>query len=217
MSEVYTGLDTEDIDISNESNQKRVVAENLERLGYSKERIKKLVGRYEEAGTLEEEAEDALEVLKEYNSKKSEKLLEKQENFKVEHEKRQQKFFSDVQSSIEQLNSVRGIPISKTDKKELLEYIFKTDVEGITKYQRDYAKSYTNLIESAYFTMKGDSLINKVTRKATSQAARNLQDKLARKGKRTKNNATQGGGNQNLLDAWDTVSSQLRRPNNLNF
>lgn len=217
MSEVYGGLDLDSVDISSESAQKKVVTENFERLGYSPERIKKLITRYEEAGTLEEEAEDALEVLKEYNSKKSETLLEKQENFKVEQEKRQQKFFSDVQNNIEQLDSVRGIPISKAEKKELIEYIFKPGPDGTTKYQKDYAKSYKNLIESAYFTMKGDSLINKVTRKATSQAARNLQDKLARKGKRAKNSATQGGSNQNSLNAWETVSSQLRRPNNLNF
>lgn len=217
MSEVYGGLDLDNVDIGNEANQKRLVTENFERLGYSKPRIEKLLERYEEAGTLEEEAEDALEVLKEYNSEKSEKLLEKQENFKVEQEKRQQKFFSDVQNNIEQLDSVRGVPISKGEKKELIEYIFKPDSDGMTKYQKDYAKDYKNLIESAYFTMKGDSLINKVERKATSQAARNLQDKLARKGKRTKNNATQGGGNQNSLNAWETVSSQLRRPSKLNF
>lgn len=217
MSEVYGGLDLDNVDLGNESNQKRLVTENFERLGYSKARINKLLERYEEAGTLEEEAEDALEVLKEYNSEKSEKLLEKQENFKVEQEKRQQKFFSDVQNNIEQLDSVRGIPISKSEKKELTEYIFKPDSDGMTKYQKDYAKDYKNLIESAYFTMKGDSFINKVERKATSQAARNLQDKLARKGKRTKNNATQGGGNQNSLNAWETVSSQLRRPSKLNF
>lgn len=95
----------------------------------------------------------------------------------------------------------------------MLDYIFKPEADGLTKYQKDYAKDNRNLIESAYFTMKGDSLIQKVKQKATSQAAKNLQDKLASKGKRVKNSASPHGGSGNTLDAWGTVSRQLRRPN----
>lgn len=214
MKEVYGGLDLDSIDLESTPNQKAVVRENLERLGYSSDKIKKLIDRYEEAGTLEEEAEDAHEVLKEYNSKKSETLLEKVKKDQVDLKERQQIFFTDVKTSIEKLNSIRGIPITAQERKELTEYIFKPGQDGMTKYQKDYNKSYNNLIESAYFTMKGDSLISKVTRKATSQAAKSLQDKLAKKGKRAKNSGTQGGGGQNSLDAWSTVSSQLRRPRN---
>ena len=216
LKEVYGNIDLDGIDIDNHSNQKAVVTQNLERLGYSKARIAKLIDRYEEAGTLEEEAEDALEVLKDYNQRNSETLLENAKKDRIELQERQQKFFTDVQTSIEKLGSVRGIPISSSEKKQLVEYLFKPEGDGTTKYQKDYAKDYKNLIESAYFTMKGDSLINKVTLKATSQAARNLQEKLAKKGKRAKNSGTQGVGNQNSLNAWDTVSSQLRRPNNNN-
>jgi hypothetical protein len=101
--------------------------------------------------------------------------------------------------------------MSAKEKRELLDYIFKPEADGRTKYQKDYAKDYKNLIESAYFTMRGDSLLSKVANKATSQAARVLQDKLASKGRRTKNS---GGvvGTQNTLSAWDAVSNQLRRP-----
>ena len=61
--------------------------------------------------------------------------------------------------------------------------------------------------------MKGDSLIKKVKQKATSQAAKNLQDKLANKGNRIKNTGTPQGERKDVLGAWDTVSKQLRRPN----
>ena len=214
MEDVYGGLNLDIIDLENTSTQKAVVKENLSRLGYTDTRIKKLVGRYEEAGTLEEEAEDAVEVLEDYNSKKSETLLENAQKDREDLQERQQMFFADVQTNIEKLDSIRGIPITKTEKKDLLEYVFKPDSDGTTKYQKDYAKNNKNLIESAYFTMKGDSLVKKVERKATSQAARNLQEKLAKKGKRARNSGTQGVGQQNSLNAWDTVSSQLRRPNN---
>lgn len=58
------------------------------------------------------------------------------------------------------MDSIYGIDIPEKDKKALLEYIFKPDADGITRYQKDYAKSLKNLITSAYFTMKGDTLID---------------------------------------------------------
>ena len=57
------------------------------------------------------------------------------------------------------MDSIYGIEIPEKDKRALLEYIFKPDAEGVTKYQKDYAKSLKNLITSAYFTMKGDSFV----------------------------------------------------------
>jgi len=211
MSEIYGGTDYENVDISSERTQKKIVAENLLRLGYSDAKIQKSLARYEEAGTLEEEAEEALEVLKEHVVEKAQTLLAEQQKAQKEVVKQQQKFYSDVQTTVGQLDSIRGIPVSSKEKKELLDYIFKPEADGRTKYQKDYAKNYKNLIESAYFTMRGDSLLSKVANKATSQAARNLQERLASKGKRTKSSGTVVG-NQNTLSAWDAVSSQLRRP-----
>jgi len=212
--EVYNTVAVEDLDLNSESAQKKVLSENFARLGYSKEKIEKFISRYEDAGTLQEEAEDALEGLKEYNTKRSEQLLVEQQNQRKEQQKAQQKFVESVQSSVDKVDSILGIPISAKEKKDLLDYIFKPDADGTTKYQKDYAKDYKNLIESAYFTMKGDSLIQKVTQKATSQATKNLQDKLANKGKRTKNS---GGSTEqsksSTLAPWETVSRHLRRPN----
>jgi hypothetical protein len=211
MAEAYSGTDYENIDISSDKNQKKVITENLLRLGYNDVKIQKSLARYEEAGTLEEEAEEALEVLKENAVTRAETLLAEQQKAQQEARKQQQKFYSDVQTTVGQLDSIRGIPVSSKEKNELLNYIFKPEADGRTKYQKDYAKNYKNLIESAYFTMRGDSLLSKVANKATSQAARNLQEKLASKGKRTKSSGNVVG-NQNTLSVWDAVSSQLRRP-----
>jgi len=212
--QTYGGFNSDNVNIENEDVQKKVIKENFTRLGYSTEKADKFISRYEDSGTLQEEAEDALESLKEHNEKSAEKLLAEQRNVKTEQVKLQQKFFTDVQENIGKLDSIRGIPIPTKDKKELIEYIFKPEGDGMTKYQKDYAKDYKNLIESAYFTMKGDSLIQKVTQKATSQAAKSLQDKLANRGKRTKNSGGNIEGSQGgNLSAWGVVSKQLRKPN----
>jgi len=185
-------FDLDSADLSSESTQKAVIGELLKTEGYSEERIKRRIERYEEAGTLEEEAEDAKELLSEYREKNSKKLLEEQQNLAEEHRKQQQKVISNVQSNIKALKNVRGIPVSENEKRQLLDYIFTPDSDGLTQYQKDYAKDVNNLIESAYFTMKGDALINKIQNKANSNAVRNIKTKLESKGKRGKSARGQG-------------------------
>lgn len=212
-NEVYSTVDLDNADLNNESVQKRILKENFERLGYSTDKINKFISRYEDSGTLQEEAEDALELLKEHTNKKAERLLADQQKEQQERTKQQQNFYNNVYTTIEKTDSILGIPISAKEKKELRDYIFKPEADGLTKYQKDYAKDNKNLIESAYITMKGNTLIQKVTQKATSQAAKNLQDKLANKGKRVKNSSVTHGSSSDTLGAWSTVSRQLRRPN----
>jgi hypothetical protein len=71
-------LDLDDIDIEDETNQKLVVKQLLKEKGFSTKKIDKLVSRYEEAGLLEDEAQDALEDLKEIKEERKKQLLEDQ-------------------------------------------------------------------------------------------------------------------------------------------
>ena len=205
----YGGVDADSIDLSSESNQKAVIKELLKAEGYSDNRISKRIERYEEAGTLEEEAEDAKELLVEHRQKEAEKLLvTQQKNAQVRREQ-QQKLVSDVQSSIKALKDVRGIPVSETERKQLLNYVFATDEDGLTQYQKDYSKDVANLIESAYFTMKGDALVQKIQSKATSNAVKNFKTKLESKGKRTK--SVRGQEETSDLDVLVQASKLLRK------
>jgi len=70
----------------------------------------------------------------------------------------------------------------------LLADIFKADQDGQTRYQKLYSENLAkNLIESAFFTLKGDTIIEAMQRKERTDAAKNLKQKLqTSKGKRTK-------------------------------
>lgn len=78
------------------------------------------------------------------------------------------------------MDSIYGIDIPEKDKRALLEYIFKPDANGVTKYQKDYAKSLKNLITSAYFTMKGDSLIDVAKKKGKKDAIDSFKSSLTK-------------------------------------
>jgi hypothetical protein len=171
-------IDVDNVDIENENEQKIVLRELLARKGYSDKQIAKKIERFEDAGVLEDEAKDAVEELQEIVAKEKEELLEQQRIKKEKMVQRQQKFFDDVVGEIKSLDNIRGIKIPAKDKKELLAYIFKADASGKTQYQKDYSKSVKNLIESAYFTMRGDTLLDAAKKQGTSSAIKNLKNSL---------------------------------------
>lgn len=203
-------LDLDNIEVEdNEINQKLIVKEFLKEKGFSTKQIEKKITKYEDAGILEDEATDALEALIDIKAERKEKLLEQQQKQAREAEKQQQEFFQNVVSEIKGMNSIYGIDIPEKDKRALLEYIFKPDANGVTKYQKDYAKSLKNLITSAYFTMKGDSLITIAKQKGRKDALDNFKNSLRGNGV-SKKSKKQIINNDSTSTIWDTFARQLR-------
>lgn len=203
-------LDLDNIEVEdNEINQKLIVKEFLKEKGFSTKQIEKKITKYEDAGILEDEATDALEALRDIKAERKEKLLEQQQKQAREAEKQQQEFFQNVVSEIKGMNSIYGIDIPEKDKRALLEYIFKPDANGVTKYQKDYAKSLKNLITSAYFTMKGDSLITIAKQKGRKDALDNFKNSLRGNGV-SKKSKKQIINNDSTSTIWDTFARQLR-------
>ena len=171
-------IDYENFDTTIESNQKQIVKMLLAEKGFNEKQIARKIEKYEDAGILEDEAEDALEAMKEIEETKKEQLLEDQRKQHEQMVARQQKFMDDVVGEINAMKDIRGIKVPEKDKKALLAYIFTADANGKTQYQKDYSKSVKNLIESAYFTMKGDTLLDTAKKMGTSSAIKNLKQSL---------------------------------------
>lgn len=206
-----TELNLDKIDTSKEFNQKAIIRENLRNRGYSETRIEKLITRYEETSTMEEEAQDSLEEVKEFREKSKAELLDKQKKLQEESAKAQHEFISNVEKVIKDSTNIRGIELSSKEKQELFDYIFKPERDGSTKYQKDYNSNLKNLVESAYFTMKGDNLVQQIQKKATTSAAKDLISKLKTKGKSTKNTVSeQEGSNSKVTQLWEIASKELR-------
>ena len=202
-------LDLDDIDIEDETNQKLVVKQLLKEKGFSTKKIDKLVSRYEEAGLLEDEAQDALEDLKEIKEEKKKQLLEDQKKAYREQIQRQQQFYDNVVSEIKGLKNIRGITVPEKDKKVLMDYILKPDTDGKTKYQKDYAKDgVKNLIESAYFTMNADKLIEAAKREGNNSAIDKFRRSLKSSSITTKSRKQATGSDDDPI--WFSAARQLR-------
>ena len=202
-------LDLDDIDIEDEANQKLVVKQLLKEKGFSTKKIDKLVSRYEEAGLLEDEAQDALEDLKEIKEEKKKQLLEDQKKAYQIQLQRQQQFYDNVVSEIKGLKNIRGITVPEKDKKVLMDYILKPDTDGKTKYQKDYAKGgVKNLIESAYFTMNADKLIEAAKREGNNSAIDKFRRSLKSSSVTTKSRKQAMGSDDDPI--WFSAARQLR-------
>lgn len=204
-----TDIDSDSIDLSDTANQRSILREFMLEKGFDEDTIERKLDKYEDANILEDEASDALESLKESRKIRKEALLEEQKNIKESMEIEQQKFYNSVVSDIDALNDIRGIKIPKEDKNTLKEYIFKIEPDGKTRYQKDYFKASKNLIESAYFTMKGDALIDSAKRTGETSTVERLRKHL-NSSKITSKQTINDGSAEPL---WSIASKQLlRRP-----
>lgn len=187
-------LSLDNIDMEDEVNQKAVIRELLKHSNYSDEQINKKISRYEDADMLYEESEDALDRLKNIRQAELEEATRRQQEIVRQQEEQSKAFFTSVTKDIDELTDIRGIAVSKEDRKALFDYIFKVDNTGLSQYQKDFNSNLSkNLIESAYFTMKADDLINKAEKKGESSAAEKLR-KIMRHS--TKNHTTYNADNK---------------------
>jgi len=208
-----TSVDYDSVDLSNVESQKALVSEFLTTKGFSDTQIKRKLEKYQDADLLEDEATDAIEFLKESKEQNRKALLEEQRTAYDNTVKEQQIFYNSVVDQIEALSDVRGIKIPKEDKKVFKEYLLKIESDGKTKYQKDYSnpnRMIKNLIESAYFTMKGDVLIENAKRSGETSATERLKNTL-------KTNKVSGSkqsiNNGSPAPLWSIASQQLlRRP-----
>lgn len=181
-------IEYDSLDIEDEDNQKLAVRDYLKLSGYTDEQISKKIERYEDADMLADEAEDALERLKLYQQRQVEEQQAYQEQIRKQQQEQAQQFVTNLNNTIDNLKSIRGVTIPKEDRRLLFDYITKVDANGLTQYQKDFNKNMVNnLIESAYFTMKGDALIGEATRNGQTTAANKLRQMLRHT---TKNHST---------------------------
>lgn len=199
-------MNLENIDLENEENQKAVVRELLQRDGYSTDKINRRIERFEDADMLEEEAQDALDRLKELDAQELQQREQQQAAYQEQQAQQAQAFFQDVTSQITNMTNIRGINVPKEDRAALYDYIFRTDANGLTQYQKDFNKNLSkNLIESAYFTMKGDALLSEAQRDGQTSAAKKLREML----RGTKNHTRSSIKDEKQPQAWDIASKYL--------
>lgn len=179
-----------------------VIANVLAEAGFSKEVISRKIEKYIEDDTLDDEATDALSVIVKRRNDERKKVAEARREEEIKRAKEADNFFKDVRSEISQLKDVRGIQITKAQSKELLDYCLKVDKkDGLTAYQRDYAKSpVRNFIESAFFTKYGTAMIKAAESAGSSNAVEKFKQSL--KNQKISGNSPRQSNPRDEMESW---------------
>lgn len=195
------------LDLEEEVNQKAVIRDLLKLSGYTDQQIDSKISRYEDAGMLEDEATEAAQRLKAIRAQQVKQLHDQQEEYKKKQLADQKKFYDDMTNAISNLSDIRGLAIPKEDRKALFDYIFKVDQDGLSQYQKDFQKNLSkNLIESAYFTMKADKLIQEAKKEGQTTAAQKLKQMLRHT---SKNHSSYNAQEEKQRPAWEIASKFL--------
>jgi hypothetical protein len=203
--------DVDKLDLTKKENQKAIIKENLRNKGYSEQRIDKQISRYEDNDVLEDEANDSIPEVKEFREKTRKELLEYQKIQSDQQVREQLSFVRNVEKIVKDVDNIRGISISDKEKRELLEYIFKPERDGSTKYQKEYNDSLNNLVESAYFTKNRNTIVKEIQKKASSDAVKNLKLKLKSQGKSTRNTQSDmDESSSKVTQLWEIASKELK-------
>lgn len=180
--------------------KEEIVRVVLKDAGFSDRQIDRKIDSYLENDTLDEELNDALDILKRKNAKNIEESIKDKRRIEAENDAAQKKLFNDINSYIDSMTSIRDIPVTKEQAKNLKDYLLKFDKEGMTGYQRDFGTSISNIIESAFFTQNKTSLLKAAQSKGSSDAMSKLKSVLKTNNKMA---GTQGGNRNDSGDGFD--------------
>ena len=174
FSTVNPEINYSEIDLDNEMTQKAVLKSFYKKNDYTDEEITKKLDKFEIAGMLKEEAEDAANKLSKLQVKERETLL-KQEKAEAEARKEKtQKFFGNIKQVLES-GKVNNFTVPVTEKKALFDY----DVQGgFMKDLNEILKDPTKRVELAIAVKNKFNLSKYVQQAAATQKANALSAKI---------------------------------------
>jgi len=168
--------------------QKTVLAEYFNVKGHDKEFIDEILEDYEDSGKLFDKASRAKDALIKVQASSREELVVKQKAQQQEAYQEQEKFWGDLNKTIDESTELAGITLPARDKKKFFEYISKpVTKEGQTQRDLDHKDAELDVkLAMDYLMYRGFDLDKIINTKAKTVSAKSLKDKISRTGKSLK-------------------------------
>ena len=206
QEQVYESISVENLEKS-DSLQKNVVKDLLMRTGWSEERANKKIQRYEDAGVLHEEAEEALSSLVEIQKQEKQQFVENKKREEQQRVETHQKWLGDLKDHIGTKEEILpGFKLSPKDKDNLYKGITKLDREGKNEIMRMREKDPEFDLKIAYLAtiLKWD--FSAFERQSTTKSTRKLADVI----KSTKKTGSRPSRGTSKAVNFDTMRKSLR-------
>jgi len=208
ISDFVNTYDTPDISTLNVTgdnfqNQRAVLKEFLKLRGDSSEDIEETLTDYEDLGKLEKQAKKAKARLESYYEDQKRALEEKTKRDSQAREQQRTEVLGQITDTISNSETIKGFPLSRKRKKELLSYMTTANVkvdtangpQYVSQFQADEMNSSQNIedfILKAYLRMTNFDLEG-VKKKSTTDYTSKLREKLQNKKSMTDTKAKFGG------------------------
>ena len=206
QEQVYESITPEALEKS-EALQKNVVRDLLLKSGWSEERVQKKLQRYEDAGVLHEEAEEALSSLVDIQKQQKEQYVLQQKQEQQQRIQAHEQWLTDLKDHIGKKEEILpGFKLSPKDKDNLYKGITKLDKSGKNEIMRLREKDPEFDLKIAYLAtvLKWD--FSAFERQSTTKSTRKLADAI----KSTKKTGSRPSrGTSNNVD-FDTMRKSLR-------
>jgi hypothetical protein len=206
QEQAYESISVEALQKS-ESLQKTVVRDLLIKTGWSEERANKKLQRYEDAGVLHEEAEEALSSLVEMQKQEKEKFVENKKKEQQQRIQAHEKWLTDLKDHIgKQEEILPGFKLSPRDKDNLYKGITKLDRQGKNEIMRIREKDPEFDLKIAYLAtiLKWD--FSAFERQSTTKSTRKLADVI----KSTKKTGSRPSRGTSKAVNFSTMRKSLR-------
>jgi len=176
-------FDEEDI-----RSQKAILSDYFTTKGHDQNFINELLTDYEDTGKLYQKAEAARTALGKMQEQNRSQLVEQQKAQRAEQEEQQQEFWNGVYETIDSTDDFAGISIPKREKSKFFDYISNPVTrDGRTQRDLDHAEAEMETkLAIDYLMFKGFDLQKLVDRKARTQNAKSLRDRISRNEERVK-------------------------------
>jgi hypothetical protein len=215
----YDTPNVEDLDIggNNFQNQRAVLKEFLRLRGDNPEEINETLTDYEDLGKLGKQAEKAKVRLGQYYDDQRRSLAEKTRRDSQARETQRKEVLSQITDTITGSESIKGFPLSRKRKRELLQYMTEANIkvdgangpQYVSQFQADEMKASQNVddfILKAYLRMT-DYDLEGVKKKSKTDFTSKLRSTLQNKKDMTDTQAKFGGnkkpGTSGNSAEWD--------------
>lgn len=173
----YNSIEVKEDDVSM---QRAVLAQFLQTKGHDTEFIQDTIDTYEDSGRLFSNAQKAKQHLVQFQQEEQQQLMEQQQQIYQQQQEQQQQFWSEVAETIESGNEFAGVRIPDREKSNFFEYISTPVGEGgKTQRDLDYQEAGTDIkLAIDYMLYSGFDLNGVIEKKAKTQAAKNLRQRI---------------------------------------
>ena len=194
--DTYSQFNYNEVNVKANKNQPEVgvLTEFAKLRGDAPEEIAENLELYEDSGLLEGKALRAQERLAAYQEQQKQQFAAKQEEANRAKEQQRQEVVSNIQEKISTVEELKGIPLSKKVKKQLLSYMTVPSVRStapdgtvkyVTQFQADESKNPNDLdefISKAYLRMT-DYDLSSAKKRTVSDFSSKLRNSLQNKRK----------------------------------